>query len=179
VPSISGDLAPEDLEGFMPSSLFGSTYIVDLLFELSGITLDEGGMPIEGPIPIDSIVSSTPSKTGITFTVIDPDPFAYIVRVQGVFNEPTFISKYNVVLQGETPNSFIILTDITVLPEDFLAIFRWTPPSDFWYLFTSSYNFIVNPGDISETSATLDQYVYWNWNTGLATFTADLAKGVL
>jgi hypothetical protein len=175
VPSIAGDLSPDDLDLFMPSSLVGSTYIVDVLFALS---FDD---EVSGVVPeaITQVVATTPGRTGVSFSVVDSDPFNYTVRVQGAFNEATFVSRYNVVIQGATPNSFVTLTDITTLPEDFLAIFRWTPPSVFWYLFTNSYNFIVNPGDVSEAEVTLNQYTYWNWNAGLATFAADLAKGVI
>jgi hypothetical protein len=175
VPTISGDLAPDDLDGFMPSALLGSNYTVDVLFELE---YDDGE---SGPVPeaITQLVATTPGRTGVTFTVVDTDPFNYTIRVQGVFAEPLFQSTYNIVTQGPTPNSFIISNNVTTLPEDFLAIFRWSPPSVFWFLFTSSYSFVANPGSASETTAILDQYVYWDWNTGLQIFATDLAKGAL
>jgi hypothetical protein len=175
VPSISGDLAPNDLDGFMPSALFGSNYTVDVLFELEFNDIESG----LSPESITQVVATTPGRTGVTFSVVNSDPFSYTLRTQGVFTEPLFESKYNILVQGDTPNSYITLTDIATLPENFLAIFRWTPPSVFWFLFSNSYNFVVNPGSASETSIALDQYIYWDWNTGLATFATDLAKGVL
>lgn len=177
VPSISGNLVPDDLEGFMPSSLVGSPYVVDLLFQLS-MSVEEGG---DAAVPIDSVILTTPGKTGVSFTVTDTDPLNYTVRVQGVFNEPEFNSVYDMVLQGPTSQTFITQTNVPVgtVPSGFLAIFRWTPPSVFFYLFSAAYQFVINPGDVSETTETHDQYVYWSWNTGLATFRSDLETGTI
>ena len=175
MPTIPGDLVPDGFDGFMPSALLGSNYTVDLLFELG---FDDGVSGIL-PYPVSEVVATTPGRTGVTFNVLDSDSFNFTLRAQGVLNEPLFQSKYNIVVEGNTPDSFVNITDVTTLPENFLAIFRWTPPSVFWFLFSDSYNFTVNPGDASETTVLLSQYLYWNWNTGLATFTDDLAKGVL
>lgn len=177
IPSISGDLVPDDLEGFMPSSRIGSPYIVDLLFQLTQLIPEEG----EIPVSITSVSSTTPGKTGVSFQVTDSSPLNYTIRVQGVINDSAFNSTYNMVLQGQTSQTFIIQTNVSIgtVPSDFLAIFRWSPPSVFFYLFSNAYQFVVNPGAVSEKTETYNQYVYYDWNIGLDTFKSDLETGTI
>jgi hypothetical protein len=176
VPTISGDLKPDEPSDHIASAVSGLPYIVDLTFELTVETVGEEGSSVS-PAPITSVDITTPSKTGVSFSALDTDPFNYTIRVQGVFNEVPFNSFYDVVVQGSTDQTFNLVQGISTtaqLPTNFLAVVRWSPPNVFWYEFPNAYEVVVNSG---EANTALSQYVYWDFQLGLTSFINTVQAG--
>lgn len=167
IPIVSGDLTPDDLEGFMPASVVGQEYTVDLTF-----TLAEEGAEI--PVPIEELIVETPELTGITFTTLS----ANTIRASGVFDGVDFNSGYTILLES---GGQFIAEEVTQaqLPDNFVAIVAWRVPTVFFNLKTNSYRFTANPGDVTETSILESQYIYWPWQSALQAFQTDLQKGII
>jgi hypothetical protein len=178
VPTISGDLKPDEPSDYIASSAVSLPFVVDLTFTLILDTSgQEGGGEEEEAIT--SVVITTPSRTGVSFTVQDSDPFNYTVRVQGVFNEVPFNTTYDIVTQGSTDRTFDLVQNVQTtepFPDNFLAVVRWTPPPVFWFDLSGAYQIVVN-GGVASTS--LSQYVYWEWISGLSNFRSAVQLGVI
>jgi hypothetical protein len=178
VPIISGDLKPDEPSDYIASAVSGLPYIVDLTFDLTVETVSEEGSSVS-PAPITSVAITTPGKTGVSFSPIDTSPFSYTIRVENVFNEVPFDSSYDIVTELVANQSFNLIQGISTsaeLPSNFLAIVRWAPPNVFWYELVDAYQIIVNGG---EASASLSQYVYWNFELGLINFQNTVQAGII
>ena len=180
VPVIPGDQYPEDGSeaGYMFSSFSGVTYIVDLTINLYE-DVSGGGEPIYEPRIISSLSLTTPGRTGVTFTTTSSTPYQRVIRMSGTLSDAVFNSTYDLVLPAPPGSQeFPIATGVSTsgLPE-YLAIIRWTPPTNFSYEYTAAYLLVVNAGQASETTRTFSQFSYWGWQSGLASFQTDLAAG--
>lgn len=171
VPTISGDLFPDDpmeANNYMFSAQLGVPYIVDLTFSL--YLLEESGEAIvETPEPITSVSVTVPGYTGVTFTVTDTNPYAYKVRTSGVPNVDLGNGSYSFVLRtNDDTKPFPTANNvpITAPTPDFLALFKFVPPTYFWKLEENIYQVTASPAG----SKTLSQYVYWDWVTGIQNF---------
>lgn len=185
IPVIPGDQYPDDdpenpgaADSYMFSSFSGVTYIVDLTIGLFREE-DLGGGPILVPEPITSLSITTPGRTGVTFTTLSSTSNQRIVRMSGTLSDAVFNSTYDLVLPAPPGSQqFPIATGVSTsgLPE-YLAIIRWTQPTNFSYEYTAAYLLVVNAGQVSERTRTFNQFSYWGWQSGLASFQADLAAG--
>ena len=171
IPVISGDSYPEDpgeADTYMFSAQFEEPFVVDLTFSLFIIDAS-GDVPVDVPEPITSLNISTPGFAGVTFTVIDSDPYLYKIRVSGVLNVNIGSSSYSFVLRTDDDTKpFPIVTNVSTAPPfpDFLAVFEFVPPTIFQKLEEDVYQIVATPGG----SGTLSQYVYWNWIKGIQGF---------
>jgi len=185
IPSIPGDLyALEEgggTPGLLPSSLVGQPYILDLNLFLYFDEGTGGETPILIPEPITSVLSETPDNTGVTFTVLDPNPLSYQIRLSGTISAQ-FASTYSFVTPNILPDgSFGLIENISTgssLP-DYLALYKWVPYSVLFYFYPIAFSFTVNQGAESESVRTFGQYVYYDWNSGISQFRAVLAAGSL
>jgi hypothetical protein len=185
VPDIPGDLYFQD-DGsgdpsLFPSSSVGRPYVLDLnisLYQILGMG-DDG--PVLEPESITSVLSETPDNTGVTFTVLDPDPLNYQIRVSGTISSQ-FASTYSFVTPDILPDgSFNLIENVSTssnLPE-YLALYRWDPFTVLFFFYPIAFSFTVNQGAASETISTFGQYVYYDWNSGVSQFRAVLAAGSL
>lgn len=185
IPSIPGDLYfSEEGSGsptLLPSSLVGQPYILDLNLFLYLDAGTGGEDPILIPEPITSVLSETPDNTGVTFTVLNPNPLNYQIRLSGTISAE-FASTYSLVTPNILPDgSFGLIENLSTsssLPE-YLALYRWVPYSVLFYLYPIAFSFTVNQGAESEAIRTFGQYVYYDWNSGISQFRAVLAAGSL
>lgn len=169
IPVIPGDLfAAEDAPpNLMFSAQQGFPYIVDLTVSLFEVLSEE----VSIPQPITSLQITTPGLTGVNFTVIDPDPLLYKIRVDGVLNSD-FITPptYSFVLDQENySNPFPTANNVSTgaqPPENFLAVYRFDPPTILWKFETPAYLITTTP----TASTTLNQYVYWGWQASIQNF---------
>jgi hypothetical protein len=184
VPDIQGDLYfQEDGSGtpsLFPSSLVGQPYVLDLnlfLYQDLGTGGDDG--PVLEPEPITSVLSETPDNTGVTFTVLDPDPLNYQIRVSGTISAQ-FASTYSFVTNEILPDgSFKLIENVSTssnLPE-YIALFRWIPSTVIFFFYSLAFSFTVNQGAASEATESFGQYVYYDWNSGISQFRTVLAGG--
>ena len=185
VPDIPGDLYFQEdgsgSPGLFPSSLVGQPYVLDLNLFL----YEDLGMGVDGPIlvpePITSVLSETPDNTGVTFTVLDPDPLNYHIRLSGTISAQ-FASTYSFVTPNILPSgAFELIENVSTssnLPE-YLALYKWVPYTVLFYFYAVAFSFTVNQGDASEVTRTFGQYVYYDWNSGISQFRAVLAAGSL
>ncbi len=173
-PFIDGDERPDD-PLYLPSTYTGTSFSVDLEFtltEFSEETPPEGQM-----VTIEDISSSLlGSYGGISFTDLVPsDPAKKKIRVSGTVTGSSVGGGefYQFVLdQVGYP---IITTTPQQIPNDFLAITRWTIPPVTVELLAQIYKFSADYFDISSgDTLTFDlfmsQYLYWNWIPALAAF---------
>ena len=186
VPTIPGDQYPDDdpenpnaAANYMLSAYVGVTYIVDLTIRLFQEVAGGEGTSLE-PEPITSLSITTPGRSGVTFTPVSSDIYERVVRMSGTLNDAVFNSTYDLVLPAlPGTQTFPIATNVPTsgtLPE-YLAIIRWTPPTDFSYEYIGAYLVVANAGQSTQASRSMNQYVYWNWESGLAAFQTDLAAG--
>lgn len=169
IPVIPGDLfaAEEAPPNLMFSAQQGFPYIVDLTISLVTVL----GEDVSIPEPITSLQITTPGLTGVNFTVIDPDPLLYKVRVEGVLVS-NFITPptYSFVLDQENySNPFPTANNVSTgaqPPENFLAVYRFDPPTILWKFESPAYLISTTP----TASTTLDQYVYWGWQASIQDF---------
>ena len=184
IPDIPGDLYFQEegigSPGLLPSSLVGQPYILDLNLFLYNVEAG-GEEPILTPEPITSVLSETPDNTGVTFTVLDPNPLNYQIRLSGTISAE-FASTYSFVTLNILPDgSFGLIENLSTsssLPE-YLALYRWVPYSVLFYLYPIAFSFTANQGAESEAIRTFGQYVYYDWNSGISQFRAVLAAGSL
>jgi hypothetical protein len=183
VPVIPGDLYFSEEGGsspnLLPSSMIGRPYILDLnLF----LYLDEGTggeFPVLIPEPITSVLPETPDNTGVTFTVLDPDPLNYHIRLSGTISAQ-FASTYSFVSNEILPDgSFELIENVSTssnLPE-YLALYKWIPSSVIFFFYPLAFSFTVNQGAESEAIRTFGQYVYVDSISQLSQFRSVLAGG--
>lgn len=182
VPIIPGDLYFSEEGGsspnLLPSSMIGRPYILDLnLF----LYLDQGTgeEPILIPEPITSVLSETPNNTGVTFTVLDPNPLNYQIRVSGTISAP-FASTYSFVSNEILPDgSFELIENVSTssnLPE-YLALYKWIPSSVIFFFYPLAFSFTANQGAASQAIRTFGQYVYVDSTSALSQFRTVLAGG--
>lgn len=186
IPTIPGDQYPVDdpenpgaAANYMFSAYAGVTYIVDLTVSLfQEVAGGEGTSLI--PEPMTSLSITTPGRSGVTFTTLSSDTNQRVVRMSGTLNDAVFNSSYDVVLPPlPGTQTFPIANNIStssILP-DYLAIIRWTQPTVFSYEYVGAYLVVANAGQPTQATRSMNQYVYWNWQAGLAAFQADLAAG--
>ncbi len=183
VPNIPGDLYFQEegsgTPGLLPSSMVGRPYVLDLNFFLY-LDLGLGGDdPVLEPEPITSVLSVTPNNTGVTFTVLDPDPLNYHIRLSGTISAQ-FASTYSFVSNEILPDgSFKLIDNVSTssnLPE-YLALYRWVPSSVIFFFYPLAFSFTVNQGVESEVIRTFGQYVYVDSSSQLSQFRAVLAGG--
>jgi hypothetical protein len=182
IPIIPGDLYFSEegsgSPGLLPSSMIGRPYVLDLnLF----LYLDQGTgeEPILIPEPITSVLSETPNNTGVTFTVLDPDPLNYHIRLSGTISAQ-FASTYSFVSNEILPDgSFELIENVSTssnLPE-YLALYKWIPSSVIFFFYPLAFSFTVNQGAESEAIRTFGQYVYVDSISQLSQFRSVLAGG--
>lgn len=184
VPTIPGDQYPDDdpenpgaAANYMLSAYAGVTYIVDLTIRLFEEIPGGEGTTLE-PEPMTSLSITTPGRSGVTFTTISSDTNERVVRMSGTLNDAVFISTYDLVMPPPAGSQqFQILRGVSGTVPGYLAIVKWQPPSVFSYEYVGAYLIVANAGQASEATRSMNQYVYWNWEAGLATFQADLAAG--
>ena len=179
VPTIPGDLYPEDSSAstYMFSSFSGAPYIVDLTISLFKDE-DIGEGPVLIPEPMTSLSVTTPGRTGVTFTTLSSTSNQRVVRASGTLNDAVFNSTYDLVLPPPAGSQqYEIVRGVSGTIPGYLAVIKWTPPTVFSYEYTSAYSIIANSGQPTQASVFLNQFSYWGWQAGLATFRADLAAG--
>jgi hypothetical protein len=143
-------------------------FSIDLTFYLYDGTEE---FPI--PVEITSVNASFTTYNTVTFTVADPDPFAYKITVNGNLTGIVGNETYSLLLA----NNSIVQASPTSLP-DYLAVVGWNLPTSFSTpVEISTYNFTVNSATTSEL-VTMSQYVYWNFNTGIVNFRQAIAGGI-
>jgi hypothetical protein len=185
VPVIPGDLYFSEEGGaspnLLPSSMIGRPYILDLNLFLYLDAGTGGEDPVLIPEPITSVLSETPNNTGVTFTVLNPNPLNYQIRLSGTITAE-FVSTYSFVTPEILPDgSFELIENVSTssnLPE-YLALYRWVPYSVLFYFYPIAFSFTANQGAASEAIRTFGQYVYYDWNSGISQFRAVLAAGSL
>lgn len=184
VPTIPGDQYPgDDPEnpgagaGYMFSAYAGVTYIVDLTIRLFEEVPGGEGTILE-PEPMTSLSITTPGRSGVTFTTLSSDTNERVVRMSGTLNDAVFNSTYDLVMPPPAGSQqYQILRGVSGTIPGYLAIVKWVPPTVFSYEYTNAYLVVANAGQPTQATTTLSQYVYWNWQSGLAAFQADLAAG--
>jgi hypothetical protein len=178
VPIISGDSYPDDpveANTYMFSAQLEEPFITDLTFKLYIID-NSGEAPIEVQEAITSVSITTPGFTGVTYTVTDTDPFAYKIRVSGIPNTDLGGSYSFVLGTDDDTKPFPTANNIPItspLPDDYLAVFKFVPPTLFEKYEDDIYQISVTPAG----SALLSQYIYWNWTKGIQNFKNLVASG--
>jgi hypothetical protein len=161
--------------------MIGRPYILDLNLFLYQDLGGGGEEPVLAPEPITSVLSETPDNTGVTFTVLDPDPLNYHIRLSGTISAQ-FASTYSFVSNEILPDgSFKLIDNVATssnLPE-YLALYRWVPSSTIFFFYPLAFSFTVNQGAESEAIRTYGQYVYVDSSSGISQFKAVLAAGSL
>lgn len=149
----------------LPSVYQGTPFSFDMTF-----TLDDDASPTPNIIPITTL---TPSLLGgyvnASFTVINTNPSAYVLRVSGTISNALPGESYQLLLNDGS----LATVPIGSVPS-YLAITAWNLPttlSDF----PITYRFVLN-GTVTVQPV---QYVYWNLTSALAAFKTVVAGSVI
>jgi hypothetical protein len=143
-------------------------FSMDLTFSLF-----EGPEEFPVPVPITSVGSSFTTYSSVAFSVANTDPYAYKIIVSGNLTDVVTGETYRVLLDSYQ----IVNASPTSLPS-YLAVVGWNLPTSFSPPVTiNNYSFVVTGDTITENVA-MNQYVYWNFNTGLVDFRQAIAGGI-
>jgi hypothetical protein len=132
----------------------------------------EGSEEFPSPVEITSVNASFTTYNTVTFTVANTNPYAYKITVNGNLTGIVGNETYSLLLA----NNSIVQASPASLPE-YLAVVDWNLPTSFSTpVEISTYSFTVNSATTSEL-VTMSQYVYWNFNAGIADFRLAIAGG--
>jgi hypothetical protein len=182
IPSPAGNQYP-GTDDYLFSAVQNVQYTIDLEINLFEVTEDppveEGGEPVitTTQLPVTD-VQATSTVNNVQFTVLDDDPYAYTIRIVATLVNILPGETYTVVLPTNDPTQGFPTSIVSVgsLPA-YVAIVRWTPPSVFSTLLTNAYSFTVNP-EVEDITYNMNQYVYWDLDSALASFQTALAAGL-
>jgi hypothetical protein len=176
IPTIPGDLYPEEPNLYLYSCTQGKAFTIDLTFSL----FDEDG-ETSTQIPISSISSSLTGYTGVTFTTQSSSPTAYVIRVSGTLSSIIADESYTFVLPTNDPTQGFPISTVSSVDDapTNLAIVRWNTPAltYVWRNLVGVYNFTASGSGGASASLAMSQYVYWDWEKALNDFKILVANG--
>lgn len=131
IPTISGDLYPES-NNFLYSCIQGIEFDINLTFSATETITGGGpeGGDIESNVAITSVNASLIGYTGVNFTVVSNNPYAYTIKVKGTLDNVFENEAYTLVLPTNDPTQGFPVVTVPVddLPTH-LAPVSWQLPS--------------------------------------------------
>lgn len=116
-------------------------------------------------------ISCSPTSPGVNFSVVSNNPVNYVVKISGSFSGSLFPETFTFKLNDGT--TFVSSTGNVA---NWKAITRWSPPSV--KSINTGYSFLISVPSASNVTHLTNQYVYWNLNPSLNTFSTLVATSV-